>query len=100
MNDWDFAVFLDVDFDVAVERASQRDWALFGSVEEARDRYWKRYVSGQRLYLGACRPQEHADVVIDNNDWMNPRIINCSTLSISPGITDSFHQTGQNWVWN
>ncbi len=72
---WEFAIFLDVDFDVAGERAACRDSTLFGSVEKAKERYRKRYVPGQKLYLSTCQPQRHAHLIIDNNDPMNPRII-------------------------
>ncbi len=72
---WEFAIFLDVDFDVAGERAARRDSTLFGSVEKAKERYRKRYVPGQKLYLSTCQPQRHAHLIIDNNDPMNPRII-------------------------
>jgi uridine kinase len=71
---WDVSVFLDVDFDVALERAVRRDRAYFGSVEKVCDRYRKRYFPGQRLYLQARQPRARADFVIDNNDPMNPVI--------------------------
>jgi uridine kinase len=71
---WDLSIFLDVDFDVAQERATERDRTLFGSSDEVKERYRKRYVPGQRLYLQTCRPLERADLVIDNNDPMNPVI--------------------------
>jgi uridine kinase len=72
---WDLAIFLHVDFDVAVERAAQRDRALFGTAENTKARYWKRYVPGQRIYLRTCRPKEYADIIIDNNDPVKPRIV-------------------------
>lgn len=72
---WDFTVFLDVNFDVAVERASQRDHTLFGSAENVKQRCWKRYVPGQRIYLRTCRPKESADIIIDNNDPVKPRVM-------------------------
>ncbi len=72
---WDFKIFLEVDFDVAVVRASRRDQILFGSAEKAKERYWKRYVPGQRIYLKTCRPKEYADVIIDNNDPIEPRFM-------------------------
>ena len=72
---WDFTMFLDVDFDVAIERSVQRDLALFDSAEKTKERYWKRYIPGQRIYLNICQPQERADVIIENNDPMNPRIL-------------------------
>lgn len=75
VNYWDFSIFVAIDFDVSIERASQRDQYLFGSAEEVRKRYWKRYVPGQRIYLQTCQPKKHADIIIDNNDFMHPRII-------------------------
>jgi uridine kinase len=71
---WDFTLFLDVEFDLSVERASQRDQALFGQVEQVRAHYWQRYVPGQRIYLQTCHPNERANVVIDNNDPLNPEL--------------------------
>ncbi len=71
---WDFTVFLDVDFDVVIERAARRDLALFGSAEQVRERYRTRYIPGQKIYLNTCQPRARADVLIDNNDLMNPRI--------------------------
>lgn len=72
---WDFTVFLDVDFDVVIERAARRDLALFGSAEQARERYRTRYIPGQKIYLNTCQPQARADVLIDNNDPMNPWVL-------------------------
>ena len=69
---WDFKIFVDVDFEVSVERACQRDLILFGSVEATRQRYRTRYVPGQQLYLAACSPKTQADLVIVNNDLDNP----------------------------
>ncbi len=72
---WDWRIFLQVDFSVSVERAVRRDQAHLGSAEAARARYQVRYVPGQRLYLEAVRPQERADVVVDNNDPARPRLL-------------------------
>ena len=75
MQYWDFSVFVEADFETTVARAEQRDAILFGSVEEARKRYEQRYIPGQEIYYGECRPKERADVVIDNNDPSDPVII-------------------------
>jgi uridine kinase len=32
----------------------------------------QRYVDGQRIYYEECRPDEHATIVIDYNDFSNP----------------------------
>ncbi len=72
---WDYRIFVDVAFDVALRRAMTRDQPLFGSAAAVEARYAQRYIPGQRLYLATVRPQEQADIVIDNNDPSHPRII-------------------------
>jgi uridine kinase len=72
---WDFTVFVTVDFEVALDRAKQRDGVLFGGIAIAKQMYKQRYIPGQKLYFAECRPAERADVVIDNNDPSNPAII-------------------------
>ena len=71
---WDFAIVVKTDFAVAIERAIRRDLGLFGSPAEVVRRYETRYVPGQQIYLRECRPEERADIVIDNNDPENPAI--------------------------
>lgn len=72
---WDFRIFVDVGFDVTLERALSRDVDLFGSPEVVRERYLKRYIPGERLYLTEARPRERADVIVRNNDPANPELI-------------------------
>jgi uridine kinase len=48
---WDLRIFLQVDDDVAIQRAAGRDRALF---EDVQARYWKRYVPAHHIYLGGC----------------------------------------------
>ena len=74
---WDIKIYLDIPFEVSVQRASQRqrDQNLFGEVDQVAGRYWKRYVPGQKIYFEQCQPKEHADIVIGNRDLNNPQII-------------------------
>jgi uridine kinase len=65
---WDFAVFVDTSFEVTVARALERDLELFGTADVVRERYERRYVPGERLYLEEVRPGELADVVFGNDD--------------------------------
>ena len=76
---WDFSIWVDGEHRVTADRtrwASERcpagpwglvamasSWAILG-----------RYVGGLRLYIDECRPAEHADVVIDNNDLLAPSL--------------------------
>ena len=76
LNDcWEYRVFLRVDFQVALRRMSHRDQALFGSADATRARFRARYMPGQCIYLKTVRPQERADVVVENNDPANPRLL-------------------------
>jgi uridine kinase len=75
INDyWDFRIFIDVDFDVTLQRALARDGVIMGGQERTRERYLTKYYPGQRLYLNLVRPWEIADVVVNNNDYDNPQL--------------------------
>lgn len=65
---WDYRIFVQVDFEVALQRAVQRDQPLFGDAVAVRRRYLLRYIPGQQLYLQRDHPQERADVIVVNND--------------------------------
>jgi uridine kinase len=71
---WDYRIFVKVDFEVAVQRAMERDQPLFGDAEAVRARYLQRYIPGQQFYLQRDHPQERADVIVDNNDPASPHL--------------------------
>ena len=72
---WDYRIFVSVDFDVALQRASARDQHLFGSPEDVRARYLQRYIPGQHLYLQRVHPQERANLILENNNLAQPELI-------------------------
>jgi uridine kinase len=72
---WDFSIFLTVTFEETLRRALLRDVELFGSQEEVGRRYRGRYIPGQQLYYSRERPQDRADVLLDNEDTDAPRLI-------------------------
>lgn len=72
---WDMAVFVDIPFEVALERALVRDLPLFGNIDVIREKYLKRYIPSQQLYFERCAPKENADIVIDNRSPNNPLIL-------------------------
>jgi len=72
---WDFVIFVDAAFEITLARAMQRDLPRFSRSEDVKKRYQERYIPGQRLYLEECRPRSRADVVVDNNDPINPYVI-------------------------
>lgn len=74
---FDYTIFLDVSFDVVVSRAIERsdEKEHIGGREAVIEKYQKRYISGQKLYLEEAKPKEIADMIINNNDFENPMII-------------------------
>ena len=68
---WDFSIFLDVPFEETYTRMSQRD----GCTPKPDDPQNSRYFIGQQLYLAQDKPKESATLVIDNANWLNPRIL-------------------------
>lgn len=68
---WDFSIFLDVSLEVTARRMAARD----GSNSDPEHPSMRRYVQGQRIYLRECRPQDRADVVIDNTYPAAPVVV-------------------------
>ena len=78
---WDLTIWLDVPFEVTVERAIARDSRSGGDAAVTRGKYEHRYVPGQRLYLTQCRPRERAAIVVDNSVFERPRIVRNTRVS-------------------
>lgn len=72
---WEYRIFVDAPFEVTLERALRRDVALFGSEDAVRERYLRRYVPGQRLYLATAQPCERADAILVNADPDQPELL-------------------------
>jgi uridine kinase len=80
---WDLRIWVDVPFEVVLQRAYQRDVELFGSVEVVRERYEKRYIPGQKLYFAQCQPKASAQLVVDNRDPLHPLLFQSGTQKLS-----------------
>jgi len=71
LNDlWDFRIFLEIGFEESLERAGRRNAEGMDSEEALRERYEKRYIPGQRLYLDSSKPREIADVVVEGEGYL------------------------------
>lgn len=70
LNCWELRIFVDVDSSISLERGIQRE----RDPSAARILYEHRYIPGQQIYLRECDPKKLADVVVNNNDIMNPTI--------------------------
>lgn len=72
---WDLKIYLQTDFNTALERGIQRDLALLGGFEAAKDKYDNRYHKASKMYIEENRPTEIADIIIDNTDFGNLQIL-------------------------
>lgn len=74
---WDLKIFLDVEFEIAEKRNLIRDLNTNPNADKENiiDRFNKRYKAGQILYFEYENPKNKADIVIDNNDYNNPKLI-------------------------
>jgi len=66
---WDFSVWLEVPFSVAIPRG-----VGYGDPDPDAP-VNKRYIEGQRLYIEECKPKERATMVIDNADLEHPMML-------------------------
>lgn len=72
---WDISIWLKVDFQTVLQRVFKRDGYLFGGEEQIKKKYLNKYLPGQKLYIKRRNPEKLADLVIDNNDFQNPKIL-------------------------
>ena len=61
VNYWDLKIFIDSDFDVILKRAIKRDGYYLGSENNIIEKYEKRYIPGQKIYIEKAKPMEKAD---------------------------------------
>lgn len=71
---WDICLWVEASFGVTVRRAVERDSVTAHQTALVREKYERRYVPGQRLYLDLYRPQKTAHIVVDNADLANPSL--------------------------
>jgi hypothetical protein len=45
------------------------------TAESRQAQYLRRYVPGQQLYFHAAQPQKFANILLDNNDYEDPKIL-------------------------
>jgi uridine kinase len=69
---WDLRIFVSATFDETLNRARTRDQALYGSVTDVERRFRSRYGPSQQLYLATARPNDHADIIVHNDEPQQP----------------------------
>ncbi len=73
---FDYKIFLHADFENTMQRGITRDIAIDSKQKvEMREKYLKRYIPGQKLYLEENSPMTVADLVIENTNFVAPKIL-------------------------
>lgn len=72
---FDYRVFIDASFDTIVERAMTRDIERLGGGENLLRKYRNRYIPGQQRYMDVHEPKNAAHLVINNEDYHAPVIV-------------------------
>lgn len=68
---WDIKIYLKTDFETAMRRGIARDSAMLGGDAIALRKYQQRYHKASQIYITENKPEELADIVIDNTDFNN-----------------------------
>jgi uridine kinase len=71
---WDFMIFVDAPFEVALDRAASRDEVILGQEADVRRMYRERYFPGQRIYLEECHPRQNTNVIFKNEPIDQPTL--------------------------
>lgn len=71
-DQWDFRIFVEIDFDLVLARGTARDVAWMDSEQAAAEQYRGYYIPAERLYDAEVDPRTHADVVVDNRTVADP----------------------------
>jgi uridine kinase len=72
---WDFTIWLDVDWQSALQRAARRDGTRGGPQDLVREAYTTGWLPRQLWYEESVHPRERVDVIIDNSDVERPYIV-------------------------
>lgn len=72
---WDVRIFVDIPFDLSLERGLERDSHLLGGKELTKEKYLNRYIPGQKLYFSESDPKSFAEFVIDNSSPEKPELL-------------------------
>jgi phosphoglycolate phosphatase len=70
---FDMKIFIDISFDEVLKRAVKRDAAIMG--DQVAEKYRKKYIPIQQAYLERYMPREISKIIIDNENYDNPRIV-------------------------
>lgn len=68
---WDYKIYLKTDFETAMARGIERDKGSLGGFDVTKDKFNLRYHKASKIYLAENKPEQLADMIIDNTDFEN-----------------------------
>jgi uridine kinase len=71
---WDYRIWLDVDAQLSMSRGISPDLDAEG-IHEAARLHQERYHAAEAIYVAEVDPCTMANVIIDNSDFANPKIL-------------------------
>lgn len=74
-NHWDLKIYLKTNFKTALARGVKRDLGLLGGLKETEEKYHNRYHEASKIYIKENQPEELAEIIIDNTDFENLKMI-------------------------
>lgn len=72
---WDVSIYLQVDYEIAEDRASLRDAEMFSSHDMARKITKGRYHGAHKIHDDSAEPKKNATFIVSNNNPSNPIIV-------------------------
>jgi uridine kinase len=73
-NHWDLKIYLKTDFKTASLRGIKRDLSRLGGLKTTKEKYDNRYHKASQIYINENKPEEQADIIIDNTNFENLKI--------------------------
>jgi uridine kinase len=71
----DFRILVDVDADTSLARSLVRDTGVIGPADVVQRKFDERYEPAWQMYAGEEHPEAKANIVIDNREVDNPKIL-------------------------
>ena len=78
---WDLRIWVEIDAELSVRRGIERDAEMEGDADGAEALHRDRYLAGELLYIDEVDPRSFVDVIVDNTDFDNPRLVRPRDLS-------------------
>ena len=80
---WDLKIYLKTDFQTALSRGIKRDAEQLGGIMATKEKFDKRYHKASKIYIDQNKPEEQADIIIDNTELDDLKILKNTANSIS-----------------